>query len=810
MTWLLPLFCIAATLTPPMPSSAPAALYPDGETTSTRVILLVTIAADGSVSDVQVEESGGPAFDVRAISVVRTWRYEPARRDGVAIASRLHVPFEFVAKKPAPVPASAPVVDLASSRPAEEEVIQVSVRGQRRPQALGASDFTIERKIIEAAPHRDAGDLLRTAPGVYVSRPEGDAVAHQIFLRGFDAEHGQDIELTMAGIAINRVSHIHGQGYADLNLIMPEVVRSLRVSEGIYDVRQGDFAVAGSIDFDLGVQERGLHSSTRYGRFNLFRQSLVYAPRGEAEETFGGAFISRSDGFGQSRASLSGGAIAQYAFSLPRNVRLLVHASAHGARAGLAGVLRYDDIERRAVDFYGTYADASAQAQSALSARAQAMIQLDRPTDGGGKSQLQLAFVTTDFSLRSNYTGYMQRSVQRPEWVGRGDLIEQRNTDFTLALKASHRFAPFQWSVINGVFETGVGYRADFVSQAQSLLQQPRNETWDKRVDAGVHASDIHLWGELHLRFPHGLSLRGGLRGDVLYYNVDDRLANLTASYRSEQYFPGYRRTAIGAAVGPRASFEWAPVAHFKLIASYGEGYRSPQARVLEEGENAPFAKVRSTELGLDWRVLSEDRLTLQAAGFATWLSQDLAFDAAEGRLERVGPTSRKGGVLRATTQPLSWLFASASVTYVYATIDAPPVATTENPTPPYVNGQLLPYVPPWVGRSDVKASGPLASFCGGTLAGSIGAGVSVLSARPLPYGLWSTAFATLDLNASLRWRMLELGVEAFNVTNTRYAANDYSFVSNWANRPVPSALPTRHISAGPPFSINGFFGVHL
>ncbi len=652
------LCALLAALQPPRPVESPDAEYPAGETRHARVVLLVTLDPSGLVTEAFVEQSGGEPFDAAAREALTRWRFEPARRDGQAIASRLHLSFDFHPPLPAtqPEPASAP-----ATLESEEDKVVVNVKGARRPTQRGASDFTLDHRLLSAAPHRDAGDLLRSAPGVYVSRPEGDAVAHQIFLRGFDAEHGQDIELTLSGVAINRVSHLHGQGYADLNFVPPEVVRSVRVSEGVYDVRQGDFAVAGSIDFDLGVRERGFLSTTRYGRFNLFRQSLVYAPRGEAEETFGAAFISRSDGFGQNRASLQGGAIAQYLWSLPKDFRLLVHAAGHGARALSAGVIRFDDISAGRVDFYGTDDDPSARAQSASSARAQAMLQLERATDSGARTLLQLAFVTTDFGLRANYTGYLERSEQRPEWVGRGDLIEQRNTDQTLSLKASHRFTPFDLGWTSGVFETGVGYRADFVAQAQNLLQQPHNQTWDKRVDAKVHASDVHLWADAQLRFLRWISLRGGVRGDLLYYNLDDVLSNQTPAFRREQYFAGYRRSALGAAVGPRASLELAPKSFIRVLASYGEGYRSPQARLLEEGERAPFAKVRSAEVGGEWRPLSDERLAIFAAGFATFLSSDLAFDAGEGRLEIIGPTSRKGGVLRVTSQVAGWLVTSAS-----------------------------------------------------------------------------------------------------------------------------------------------------
>jgi len=156
--------------------------------------------------------------------------------------------------------------------------------------------------------------------------------------------------------------------------------------------------------------------------------------------------------------------------------------------------------------------------------------------------------------------------------------------------------------------------------------------------------------------------------------------------------------------------------------------------------------------------------------------------------------------------EPWPFLVASASLTYVNATLDSPPLASPENPTPPYQSGQFLPYVPPLVARADVAIKGVL----GAGVSGKIGLGFSALSARPLPYGQWTPAFATLDAQASLSWRWFEVGVEGYNVTNTRYAANEFVFTSSWPTRSTPSLVPARHVVAAAPISISGVLTVRL
>src|SRR5690606_8223281 len=189
-------------------------------------------------------------------------------------------------------------------------------------------------------------------------------------------------------------------------------------------------------------------------------------------------------------------------------------------------------------------------------------------------------------------------------------------------------------------------------------------------------------------------------RADVLSYESDDRLGNFVPAVRpSDAYIQGHRRSAMGVAAGPRASVEVRPVPWISLLAAYGQGYRSPQARTLDDGESAPFTKVHSGDVGVKFRFGEELELTCE--GFFTRLSDDIAFDASEARLERIGATQRLGGTLYALSHPAEWMVTALSLTAVDATLLEPPPATAEEPAPPYVSGQRVPYVPPFVARVD-------------------------------------------------------------------------------------------------------------
>jgi outer membrane receptor protein involved in Fe transport len=360
--------------------------------------------------------------------------------------------------------------------------------------------------------------------------------------------------------------------------------------------------------------------------------------------------------------------------------------------------------------------------------------------------------------------------------------------------------------------EVGAEGRLDVIDQAQNLLDGAvRGQTWDRRVDAAVRGVDLGFWGDLDWVLWRRLHARLGLRADVLSYDIEDRLGNFAPLVRpQDQYIVGFRRSALGLAWGPRTSFDWHITHELSLLAAYGEGYRSPQARLLEEGEQAPFTKVRSADAGV--RLDFGDPLRLTVGGFYTRLSDDIAFDAGEGRLERIGATRRRGATAQLVSRPRPWLVQSLSLTVVDATLLEQPPGSAEDPQPPFVRGQRLPFVPPVVLRADVGAERRLFELRGSAaVVGRAGLGLSFLSPRPLPYGDSSASVGLLDASVGAKLLPFELGVEGFNLLGRRYAALEYSFPSDWEpSDGLRPRTPARHIAAGAPRSFLVSLGVTL
>jgi hypothetical protein len=325
----------------------------------TQVVLQLVVDAQGNVESA-VETSRAPrdapdAFARAAIAAAKAARFTPSSRDGQPIRSRLEYVVVFH-----PPPRAAPTPPTAQPRPPSAKALNVEIQGFARPSPRGLGDVRIDRELLDAAPHQQTSEMLSAAPGFFVDHEDGEGLGNDVYLRGFNLDNGSGIEMRVGEVPINIPLHIHGQGYADVNFIIPEVVRSIRVLEGPYDPRQGDSAIVGSAYFNLGVGERGYQLKGTYGSFNQARLVGIVAPREVNEETFIAFSLRETQGFGQDRASQSASINGQYGVDLGSSDHLRVLATAYAARGALPGVVRQDDVNAKRIGYYDAYTNLNA------------------------------------------------------------------------------------------------------------------------------------------------------------------------------------------------------------------------------------------------------------------------------------------------------------------------------------------------------------------------------------------------------------------------------------------------------------------
>jgi outer membrane cobalamin receptor len=639
---------------------------------------------------------------------------------------------------------------------------QTVVVAPRAPRS--SSETTRTRALLEAAPHRSADELLTVMPGVFITQHGGEGKAYQIFYRGFDAVHGQDLEIWAGGAPVNDVSNVHGQGYADLHFIPTEVVRQIVATPGTYDARQGDFAVAGSMRFDLGYDVPGATASVKVGSFGSRRAFLAYHPPGGDAGTFGAVELYETNGFGPSRAAQRASVMGQTVLALGDGTKLRLLASAYAGHFASAGVLRLDEVEAGRIDRFATY-DAT---QGGASSRAQLVTEIAHRGERTGW-RLATYVVLRSLRLRQNFTGFLTDP--------NGDSSQQLNDDLVVGTTGAYDFR-FPLLSPADTIEVGFFGRTDWIDQSQKRVATFDNRVTADQVDARVRAHDIAGYVDLSLHPFSRLAVRGGLRADGLAYYAQENGAAAAGQARASQ----------GTHIGKKLNLDGRLTSALRALASYGEGFRSPQARSLAEGETTPFTSVRSFELGLR---LATTVVSGSLAAFETRLSDDLVFDQSTGRNERVPATRRTGAAAELSATPRPWLVGAASATYTRAAFTGSDAD--------YHAGDLVPYAPQWVLRSDAAATPELGTWHGWPTRARLGGGTSWLARRPLPYGEWGHDVFLVDATAAVRLGRVEVGLEVFNLLDARWYDGEFVYASRFHPAEAPALVPQRHVTVGAP-----------
>jgi iron complex outermembrane recepter protein len=786
----------------------------------TQVVLSVTIDAEGKVGEATVVTSGGDALDGAAIDAVKQWLFAPATQAGVAVPSRIRVPVTFVPAPPPPAPAEskppplppapseAPQPQAPAPEATDEKILEATVAGKQRPRSRGTADFDIDVGALAQIPRASAADMLKLAPGILLTNEGGEAHAEQIFLRGFDAREGQDIEISVGGVPVNESGNLHGNGYADLHFVIPEVVESLRVVEGPYAPSQGNYAVAGSVDYDLGLAQRGLSVKAGFGSYGTQRLLLTHGSPKESSANFTAAELYRTDGFGANRDASRGAAITQLEGHLAEwHYRLLVQG--YSARYHSAGVVREDDYDAGRIGFFGTYDPNQGGNSSRFS------LGLELSSSAGAWSQRHTAFlVRSAMGLRENFTGFLedpQEPLQSPHGQ-RGDLLDISSRALTFGARGSGRLKAILFGQAQEI-EMGYFARGDATDGTQQRIEAATLVPYRTDLDLSANLADLGLYLDGSLKPLRWLTVRGGLRGDLFTYDVMDHCAAKSVAHPSKSDPPGddscldqqdygrhresnQRAQTSAIAWMPRATLLLGPWRDLTLSASWGKGMRSIDPQFISNDIETPFAMAESSELGLAFtRRLRGVGVAARTAVFRTHVDRDLIFSETTGRNMLGGGTTRLGWLFsgRATGRSFD---SALNVTLVRSRFDDTDL--------------LIPYVPDLVVRSDNTVFRSLGNLGGHALDGRLGLGLTYVGRRPLPLGQRSDTVFTLDGLARVGYRNLSVELAVMNLLDRRYRLGEYNYASDFHSSGWPTLVPARHFTAGAPRTFMLSLGVSL
>jgi len=545
------------------------------------------------------------------------------------------------------VPADTAPVDATTSSGPVSDIIVTGRAANLIGIAQSSSEGQIGKVDLADRPIQRIGELLEVIPGFIATQHSGGGKANQYFLRGFNLDHGTDFAQFIDGVPVNMRTHAHGQGFTDINFIIPEFVERIDYAKGPYRADVGDFLTAGSAKFTT------IDTATPFitGTGSIDGDYLRLIGGGSRKLGAGDLFLA-----GEFRYDNG-------PYEIPGNLKAFNILTKWTGPVG-GGTLRAS-FDAYHVDFRSAEQVPERAIDSGLIDR---LGYLD-PYLGGKTTRIgatvnwaqdgetpitALAYAHYyKFKLVSNFTYFLDDPVH-------GDEFEQRDSRFIVGGRLDKRFV-FTLGVPVELL-VGADTRSDFIAPVglyHTEFGQIRSTVRQDRVDeqsAGVFAeATIHPLPDVRVIL--------GLRADGYAFDVR---SSITAN-------SGHSTAGI---VSPKAAVAWTPISQVELYANYGEGFHSndgrgtaitvsPKDGVTSNDKVTALVKARGYEVGARARPITG--LTLTATYWWLNLQSELQYQGDAGETAPVGPSKRRGYELGVFYKPADWLTVDGQYTRSYA-----------------------------------------------------------------------------------------------------------------------------------------------
>jgi outer membrane receptor protein involved in Fe transport len=534
-----------------------------------------------------------------------------------------------------------------------------------------ASSMVVRRRDFSLRPIGRPADVLEVTPGLVVVQHAGGGKANQYYLRGFDADHGTDVALSFDGVPVNNVSHAHGQGYADINFVIPEIVERLEVDKGPYFVKHGDFATAGAVNMVTCRVVAENSAMVSGGRFDIFRGVLIGGGEVAGLDTVIAVEGAGQDGPFQNPENYNRYKLFTRAGREEGAWRSDLTFTSYRGTWNASGQLPLREIRAGRLDRFGSLDPT----EGGTSQRHQLYSRTSWQPDEREDASLLVYGVYYDLDLFSNFTFFARDPVN-------GDQIEQKDKRFFGGGEARYT-RHVELGGFDTAFTGAAGLRAD--DSGAQLNYTVERDFLMRQTDHNVTQVNGFFYVNADTTWTPWLRTLLGFRFDDLYFDVDNNLNSTTDPDLTGQ------GTDNDVIVSPKASIVLSPTSYFDIFLNYGEGFHSNDARGVVRDANPvdPSAKARGAEIGVRTRVF--DRLDLAASFWMLDLDSEIVFVGDEGTTEASGATRRIGGELEVRYQILDWLFFDVDYTQTEAHFRFEPDEADDVPLAPRftVNGGI-------------------------------------------------------------------------------------------------------------------------
>ncbi len=515
-----------------------------------------------------------------------------------------------------------------------ERVVMISAE---RPLSA-ASDKSFRDSDFALRPRNSAQDMLRLVPGLVLAQHAGGGKAEQIFLRGFDCDHGTDVNVSVDDVPVNMLSHGHGQGYADLHFIIPETIQEVDVVKGPYSTRYGDLATAGAIAFRSKDSLTKNEIKIEGGSFDEYRALvLMKGPSSSTIQSFFGTDLFYTRGYFDlpqdfHRLNL----FAKSTASLGEDAKLSASLFSFSSAWNANGQIPQRAVDVGIIDRFGSL-DSS---EGGTTSRTTALINYT----SGGTSPLTLTASYTDYRFRlfSDFTFYLIDPT-------RSDEVEQADSRSMIALRAE-RTLPWIWGDAIMKTKIGVNTRSDDIQAA--IYHDSSRVRLNTVVDAAIQEREIGPYVEQEIGLGW-IQFVLGLRADYATVDVSNML-NPNAQPN------GVNQQLI---LSPKANASIPLGNDATAFLNFGYGFHSNDARAIVQSPGIPtLPRAVGSEIGLRYGEPSEF-FSCSSSLWYLYLQSELVWDGDQGTLVAQGSTRREGVDLEARIRPTDWLTVGGDAT---------------------------------------------------------------------------------------------------------------------------------------------------